>query len=247
MSKEASCRCLISILEAIEHKNIPQSIWLKGLPYTIDHLQNKYERVEWTVFCQVIKNVRSFFTEDEFIDMGRSWANNNIIRTTMLIPRFLFERGELLHLAQRHIEKSGSQYFTCINYNTTSLGPNGIRQMLTVDTKYELFFVILGRAVTSINMKWIEKGAEYEIICKAGGGILSKIKKFFAEPFAARKIARELEEVNVTLLNRYKDLEKAQLVLQQQTTQLRTAFKINHAIRKSRMGMPTYNRNGLNN
>ena len=247
MGKEASCRCLVSILEEIENKNVPQDIWLKGIPYSIDHLRNKYERIEWTVFCRIIKNIRPFFSEDDFIEMGRSWISSGAIRATRLIPQFLFERGELLHLAQRYIEKSGSQFFTCIKYKTTSLGPNGIRQSLTVKTDYEycrefflitkgaleIFFVLFGRATTSIEMYWIERGAAYEIICESGAGILSKIRKFITEPFTAREMARELEEANQTLLTRYQELERTQLILKQQTTELNTAFKINQAIRKN--------------
>jgi len=246
MGKEVSCRCLVTILEAIEKKNLKKESYLKGIPYNLDYLKNKHERIEWSVYCRFIDNVRPNFTEDEFIEMGRSWADNSAARVTSLIPRLLFTRGEILQSLHRHVEKAGSQYFTCIEYKTETLGPNGIRQILKVKSGYdfcrefflitrgalEVYFIHLGRSATSINMKWIESGADYEIICAEGGGPLAKLRRLIMWPFIAKEVARELEEANATLLKRYQEIEKTQSILEQQTTQLKTAFEINQVIRK---------------
>ena len=247
MGKEVYCKCLHSILNAVEDKKLPERIWLKGIPYTLTHLRNKHERIEWTVFIQLMKNIKPFFTDEDYINMGSAWIKSPVMRAERFIPRILFDRGELLHLAQKHIERSGSQHFTCIDYKTTSLGPNGIRQELKVKPEYEycrefflitkgaleILFILLGRSTTSMSMIWIDRGAAYEIKCDEGGGILSGIRKVLTRPFTAKQIANELEETNEILLKRYQELEKAQLILQQQTKQLQTAFEINKAIRKN--------------
>ena len=66
MSKEVSCKNIIVVLKAIQNRKLPLKKYLKGIPYSLEHLQNKHERVEWSVYCQLIKNIRTDFSNPGF-------------------------------------------------------------------------------------------------------------------------------------------------------------------------------------
>jgi hypothetical protein len=246
MSKEVSCTCLYQFFDPIKKKNIPETTWLKSLPYNIDYLQNKHERIDWEEFCRICDNIRPYFSEDEFVEMDRSWASGQRAKALIIIPSLLFERGEVCHLIQKYIEKPASKFFTCIDYKTESLGPNAARHTLKVKTGYRFcreFFLISqgslvvlfnlsGRKTKDVALKWIDRGALYDIVCIKKDSWFSKILNFLLQPFKARFIAKELEEAHTVLLNKYQELEEAQIVLQHQTRQLKTAFEINQQIRK---------------
>ena len=53
MGKEVTCWFTSHILDVIEDKGLALEIYLKGIPYSPEHLHNKHERIEWHVYCQL--------------------------------------------------------------------------------------------------------------------------------------------------------------------------------------------------
>ena len=249
MSKEVSCACLYQFFDPVKKKNIPKKAWLKGIPHSINYLQNEHERIDWEEYCRICDNIRPYFSDDDFIEMGRVWAMGKArdLRALIIIPFLLFEREDLSCLIQKYVEKPASKIFTCIDYKTESLGHNAATYTLKVKNGYPFcrdFFLIsygsltvlfnlLGRKAINVTIKWIEQGAIYEIICVKKDKRFSKIINFLLQPFKARFIAKELEEAHVALLDKCQEQENAQIVLQRQTLQLKTAFKINQQIRRN--------------
>jgi hypothetical protein len=80
MSKEISCRHSVAVLKAIKDNNIPQETWLREIPYSPEHLNDIYERIEWSVLCQIIKNIRPYFTDENFTEIGRTWVKCSVSR-----------------------------------------------------------------------------------------------------------------------------------------------------------------------
>lgn len=78
MSKEVSCGPVAAGIKAIQDNNILQETWLPGIPYRPEHLNDIYERVEWSVFCQLFSNIRQYFTDEDFTEMGRAWVKCSV-------------------------------------------------------------------------------------------------------------------------------------------------------------------------
>ena len=64
--KEVSCKTLIPFFNAAKEKNIDLAKILEGIPYDLNYLLNKHERIEWRVYCKIISNSRKYFTPKEY-------------------------------------------------------------------------------------------------------------------------------------------------------------------------------------
>ena len=246
--KEVSCGVLLSYFEELRKRSISPETICKGIPYTLSHLRNKRERIEWDVFCTITSNVRPFLSDEEFTALGfHSSKRHLFFSASAVIVRLLFTGPELYSWISDPAKGPGYQMFTCILATTMLVGKNHVRTTLTLKPGYRHcreFFLLTKGAFTActtligleparVEMREIECGAEYDIYCPEGGGGLSWLRRGLMWPFAARTAARELKEANEVLHERYGQLEEAQAKIQHQATQLRTAFSISEHIRRN--------------
>ena len=70
IKKEVSCKILPPLFYALGKKELNPSLILKDIPYSLAHLKNKHERIEWAVYCKIICNCRAYFTQSEFENIG---------------------------------------------------------------------------------------------------------------------------------------------------------------------------------
>ena len=248
MNKDVSCGVLLSYFEELRRRGLPPEIICKDVPYTLRYLRNKRERIEWDVFCTLTANLRSYLNDEELESMGFvSIRAHPFFSAAAVIVRLLFTGPELYFWVNDPVRGPSHQMFTCMYATTELAGKNHVITTLTLNPGYvdcrEFFLVTKGalRACTTllglpparVEMRWIDRGAVYDIWCPEGGGALSWLRRALAWPWNARTVARELKEANEALLARYAQLEEAQARIQHQAMQLQTAFSISDLIRRN--------------
>jgi signal transduction histidine kinase len=223
MAKEVSCRAVAHLLDVIKAKEIPQEVLLKGIPYSLEYLQKKHERIEWEVYCQFLKNLRPIFNDEEFFEFGQAWIKSKFFLPWAILLRLLLNLGKSLPLAQNRIEQLASQFFAAINFRFERVGPNGLKVTLKIKDKYEFcpehFLIVKGSLSVipairgyrdaQVTMKWIDRGATFEVTESKKTKVHSWFYKKIFWLFTARATINEIIEAHNALILRYQELEKA--------------------------------------
>ena len=244
MKKEVSCRTVQNILEYAAELNLSPEAVCKGVPYPIDYLQNKNERIEWDVYCRMIANLRPSLSDNEFERMGFKATQSVPFRALLVVARLLFTGPDLYFWWTTGANAPGRQLFNCLASKIVRTGGNHVILDLALLPGFQYcreFFVItkgsmaagtvlIGLDPAQVEMRETERGAIYDITCPEGGGTISWLRRAIMWPFAARAAARELNEANESLHERYAQLEEAREKVQRQATQLKVAYDISRLI-----------------
>jgi signal transduction histidine kinase/DNA-binding response OmpR family regulator len=231
------------LLEYLEIRNLPLETLLAGVPYTLDYLRNKHERIEWDMYCKIMANLRMNWSDDDFEQLGFGLTRTVPFRKIMIVAKFLFTPPEAYSwwISGRGPAR---QFFDCVTPTIERVGENHLFITLTLPPGYhycrELFLTtkgslaagteVMGLGVSHVSMQETEHGAIYEIICPGGGGAIARIGKALMWPFAARAAARELKDAKAALYERYAQLEDAKEKVERQATQLKVAYDISRLI-----------------
>ena len=234
MEKNVSCRSLAGLIDFVNKKHLPVEILLKDIPYNLEYLQDKNERIEWPVYCRILKNLRLHFEEKDFIEFGQSWVKSKYFKPWAGLTRLLFNLGKSLPFTQNLLNAIGKQFFAGINFRLEKIGADGFKVILTMEDGYEFcpeHFTIVkgslsviptiwGDSQSSVVMKGIERGATYEVneIKKLGKSTWLYKKIFWV--FTAKSALNEIREAHQTLILRYQELQKAQSELDKLPQQL---------------------------
>jgi hypothetical protein len=152
--KEVSNRGLQGLLDSLEEIKFDENILLQGIPYDLAYLKDKRERIEWTVFCKIISNLRPHFTLKELEIMNGSMVTRGKYFEGILFSFFLFGTNKIARLFHKQIWKLGESMFSCIKQKTEFLDKNRLRVSATIDEGYE-FPVEFGYFVKGV---WDQQG-----------------------------------------------------------------------------------------
>jgi signal transduction histidine kinase len=242
--KEVSCRVFDIIFRDLRKKKISPQILVEGTSYDVAHLRNKHERIEWSAYVRIMRNVERIYTMEELRGVGGAFFSNPLVRPFTLVGRLLFNARDFYLWVTTRKEGMGNQLFTCIETTSRAISPDRVIVDLSMPEGYEpcrAFFVItcgafeampqlLALPPAKIAMTEHARGARYDIEIPPGGGALAGVRKAFSWPFMMRAVAHELKEANEVLTMRYEQLEQAQRLLDRQATQLKTAHSISRVI-----------------
>ena len=220
MNKEVSCNVFISAFELVKRKNIDLKLVLKNIPYSLDYLLNKHERIEWDVLCKFIDNLRPFLTVSDFEKMGAFDIKKGFNLESVLSGFMSFLLNKIPRIISEKIIKSGEHNVSCIKGEIESLYNNRIRLKYYIDEEHEFFpefvYVIRGTFLEigkqfhyrefKIDTKWIYKGAILDISWKKEG-ITFKLIRWLQWLFNIRKAFGDLTDSHEQLLNQYNKLD----------------------------------------
>ncbi|HEU4613546.1 MAG TPA: HAMP domain-containing sensor histidine kinase, partial [Kofleriaceae bacterium] len=216
----------------------------EGTSVTPERLRNKKERIDWADFCAIKRNLRPHFTDDELVEVGRSYLRTPGLRFAFVIARLLLSAMDFYRWFSKPRQGVGNQMFTCIVPTHREPAENEIELDLELPEGYEVcweFFLVskgnveelprlLGLPRAKVTLTRIPRGGRYHIKVPQGTPALTRVWRFFTWPFAVRAAARELREAHETLQERYEELETARAKLDTQATRLRTAHTISDLI-----------------
>ena len=241
---DVSCRALDVFFKEAKRRGVSEDTLLKDVPYSLKHLRNKHERIDWLSFSKFMTNVGRFLSNDELADLGGRVIRNPLFIPLAAVARFLFDARDFYRFLEKQSQSGKDQFFRCVRASTLDTGVRKLEARVTLLEGYppcpEFFWVtygvfqnvprLTGLPPSKVNMTMEEDGAVYSITYPAGGGLLPRLKKIITAPFVARAAAHELHETHAALQQRYDEIQEARLLLDRQATQLRTAHKISSII-----------------
>lgn len=239
---EVACRALEIVVNAARQKGIADDEVVASSGVSYERLRHRKERIDWSQFCAIMRNLRAHITDDEYVELGRKYMRSRNMRFAFVIARLVFSPLDIYRWFSKPRAGVGNQMFNCVVPNHRELSATEIVLELTLPEEYEVcweFFVIssgnmeelpclFGLPRAKLLLTRIARGARMEITLPTDRlPLLRRFLRVLTSPFAARAAARELKDAHETLVERYDQLEAARLVLARQATQLRTAHTIN--------------------
>jgi signal transduction histidine kinase/DNA-binding response OmpR family regulator len=239
---EISCRVLDAFFIALREQGISFQSLVDGVPYTIEHLRNKGERIDWDAFVRFLANASTIWNERELLWMGGRFLRSPFIRPLALVARTLFSAKDYYRWAYTPRKGFGVQLMSCVEPSYEEISHDTLRLSIRIQEGYALppkaFFTlgqgtlmemtrIVGLGPADAKMVEIPRGAQFIVKIPSRPRLLVRLQRYARTPFTLRAAGRELKEATENLQMRYEQLERAHALLDRQTTALRTAHAIN--------------------
>lgn len=243
---EVSARAFGSFLRALEAKRVPLEQIVADTTLTPADLRNKKKRIDWADFVAVMRNLRKHFSDDEYIEIGRSYYRAPALRFAFVVARMLLTPMDFYRWANKPRDGIGNQMFTPIQPHQRDVSDHEIEVDLVLRDGYEMcwdFFIVsignfeempvlLGAPRASVAISPLPNGARYRIVVPKRTALVTKVRRALTCPFTAASAARELKEAHETLLERYQELETARSALHRQATHLRIANEVSSLVQR---------------
>ena len=229
----------------MKKNKLPLDILCKDIPYDLKYLRNEKEHVEWDVFCQIMSNIRSAYTEDDLFYLGTKAIHRQVFPVVSAMVGFFLSTKEMYRLISDPRKGLGTQVFRCITTTTRDIDKYHLELLLELPAGYQycdVFFIVthgffsavpkaLKHKPAKVIMHKTERGALYKISLPYQLGAITWLKQFFSLPSSKMEVIREINETNALLYDRYSQLEESQAKIQKQAKQLETAHSVSQLIR----------------
>jgi len=244
MANEVSTKVFGVFQRPLAAKGVAFDSIVAGTSVSPGRLRNKKERIDWAEFCDVMRNIRVHFSDEELVDIGHSYLRVPGLKFAMVIGRLGLSVMDFYRWFSKPRQGVGNQMFSCVMPTHREPGTNEIELDLELPEGFEVcweFFVtskgnieelprLLGQPRAKVTLTRIPRGGRYHIKVPPGVPLLTRGARAVTWPFAVRTAAKELREAHETLQDRYEELETARAKLDRQATRLRTAHTINDLI-----------------
>jgi signal transduction histidine kinase len=245
--KEVSTKPFQMFWKELEKRGAsPREICAKaGLSY--EAMLDPKGRIDWAEMCRLQKEMTPYFPDDDWVEMGRRHMRNPGMKFAFLVARLAMSPMDFYRWLNTPKNGVGNQMFTCITPSHRDLGPNEFLLDLTLPDGYEVcpsfhlvskgnmeeMPVLLGYPRSKITFEELPNGARFHVVVAQGNApLLKRIWRLLSRPFLRRDAAKELKAAHETLIERFHELESAQMKLDRQATQLRTAHSINQLVQR---------------
>jgi len=244
---EVSSKMFEIFLGPLARKGVPVSSIVAGTAVPVEKLFDKKQRVDWSDFVVVMRNIGKTFSNEELVDIGRTLMHAPGLRFALVVARLAMTPIDLYRWLNKPREGVGNQMFTCIVPSYQELSPSEIVVDLTVREGYEVcweFHVVtagtneeipslFGLPPAQVALTRIPRGGRMHItIPTSRPPLLVRGARALSWPFTARAAARELKDAHETLVDRYREIEDARSKLDHQAAQLRIAHSVNVLVQR---------------
>jgi signal transduction histidine kinase len=244
--KEVATKVFHIWFRPLAAKRIAPERMIDGTGVSLATLRRRNERVTWSDFCAIHRNLRPHFTDEELVEVGRSYFRSRGLRFAFVIGRVLLTPMGFYRFISKPRTGAGNQMFTCVVPQHRELSDTECEVELTLPEGYEVcwdFFLIskgnfeemprlLGYPAANVKLEPIPHGGRYHITIRQRTRLVSRIYRTLTWPFTVRAAARELRDAHETLIERYLEIEDAKAKLDRQATQLRTAHTVNDLVQR---------------
>ncbi|MDX2086422.1 MAG: ATP-binding protein, partial [Kofleriaceae bacterium] len=243
---EVSTKVFEILLPRLRKKGVSVAEIVRGTTVTPAHLQDRKNRVDWADYVTIMRNVRRSFSDDELIALGRTYMRAPGLRFAFVVARLLLSPMDLYRWFSKPKQGVGNQMFTCIKANHREVSPSEIELELVVPEEFEVcweFYLIsignfeeiprlFGLRRASVELQAIARGGRFRIVIPQRDTLRARAWRFMSRPFVGRAAAKELQAAHEALVDRFAELESAQMKLDRQATQLRTAHTVNELVQR---------------
>ena len=227
IKKDDSCKALFSIYDYMKKKNMDLNIILEGIPYDLSYLLDKHERVEWGVFCKIVKNLRPYFNYSDFEQMGKNFVKKHHYIEGYIFHFLFLSISKIAKIAKGPLVKTSKvmldPMFSCFNPDIDIIGKNKVRISMYITPGYEQcpewFYMSqgvmeeLGKTVGLKSYKFDNISITPNVgSCEMSlgkEGLFIGLKKWILWLFNIRKVFVDLTESHEELLNNYNKLEES--------------------------------------
>jgi signal transduction histidine kinase/DNA-binding response OmpR family regulator len=244
--KEVSNRGMQGVIDSLIEKKFDMNIFLEGIPYDLEYIKNRHERIEWWVYCKIISNLRPYFTQIDFEEMNRTMVSRGKYIEGVLFGFFLFGSNKLARYFHKQIWKLGEFTFSNIKQKTEFLDKNKIRVYAILDEGYEFpvefayftkgawdeFASIVGRKGFKVEFT-VSKRLITFIATWDKEGFFFRITRVIQWFFNIKTVLFEVTDTHSELQQQYNKLQESKWTLEKQTKQLKTAYEISKSIKQT--------------
>lgn len=227
-------------------KHIPLERLVEGTDVSLATLRKRNERIDWAELCTILGNVRQHFSDEECVEVGRSYFRSQGLRFAFVIGRVLLTPMGFYRFINKPRAGAGNQMFTCVVPTHREISDSECEVELTLPPEFEVcwpFFLLskgnfeemprlLGYPQANVELERIPRGGRYHITIPERARLFARMLRAITWPFAVRAAARELQDAHETLIERYLELEDARAKLDRQATQLRTTHSVNELVQR---------------
>jgi signal transduction histidine kinase len=219
---------------------------IEGTSLSLATLRRRNERVDWGDLCAIHRNLRPYFTDEELVEVGRSYFRSRGLRFAFVIGRVLLTPMGFYRFINKPRAGAGNQMFTCVVPQHREISDTECEVELTLPEGYEVcwdFFLVskgnfeemprlLGYPAANVELERIPHGGRYHITIRERTRLVTRVLRTLTWPFTVRAAARELRDAHESLIERYHEIEDAKVQLDRQATQLRTAHTVNDLVQR---------------
>jgi hypothetical protein len=244
--REVASRVFHIFFRPLIAKGIALDQMVEGTGVSLARLRKRNERIDWADLCAILGRLQAHFTEDEFVEVGRSYFRSPALRFAFVIGRALLTPMGFYRFINKPRTGAGNQMFTCVVPTHREISDTECEVELTLPEGYEVcwpFFLVskgnfvemprlLGYPASHVELERIPHGGRYHITIRQRTRLVTRILRTLTWPFTVRAAARELRDAHETLIERYHEIEGAKAQLDRQATQLRTAHTVNDLVQR---------------
>src|SRR5258706_12763152 len=111
---EVSCKVTLELFKELRRTGVSVDEIVADLPYGIDHLNNKHERIDWEAFLLMIERLKRHWRPEDFVRFGAIFVRAPVTRPFVIIARLMFTVRELYLWVAKSTTGGGAQMFTCV-------------------------------------------------------------------------------------------------------------------------------------
>ncbi|HEX4419826.1 MAG TPA: ATP-binding protein [Kofleriaceae bacterium] len=245
--KEVATKVIHIFFAPLEARKIPLEILIEGTQLTLPELLKRNERIDWTDMTTILNNAARYFSDEEFIEIGRTYFRSPGLRFAFVIGRVLLTPMGFYRYLTKPRDGAGNQMFTCVMPKLREISDRECEVELTLPEEFGLcwpFFLtsqgnmvempcLLGYPPAEITIEQIPRGARYHVsIPPYRGRFWAQVRRLLTWPFNVQTAARELRDAHEVLTERVLEIEDARSKLDRQATKLRITHAVNELVQR---------------
>lgn len=230
-SQDISCRWVGVLFDHLQEESFVLSNVLAGVPYSLAHLLDKYEYIDWRTFCHLLQNMGQIWEPFHFEACGRQFLNSLWAAPFAIVGQLLDAPLEIYSWLGQPVSGLRSLFISCLGTTLTVFSPLQLQLNVVIPDGYvcePLFFWLYRGVLTAVPTLLGHLPARVEMVLQENKAIytitlMEKPEK--AEPntpeqrpFPAKMMARELQEAHELLQLRQQQLY--QEIIERQTAQV---------------------------
>lgn len=241
--KEVSCRFFDVLLRDLRERGVAAERLLEGTGYTVAHLADKNERVDYSAFVRMMENARALWTHDELIRLGERSTEGPLVRFIGVVARIRFSvtgfyqwvlgpngpASQMITCAASSVHVTGPGELTVRFQMAEGYAPNEVLFTVTQGT-YAAMPRMIGAAPAKVTLTMHPDGGTFAIRYTESRGVLPAVRKFVSAPFTMKAAAAELTDAHTSLLRRYEELDASRAQVERQRQTLDIAYQLGQQI-----------------
>ena len=244
--REVASKVFPIFFRPLAAKGVPLTRMVDGTGVSLATLRKRNARIDWADLCAILGRLQTHFTDEEFVEVGRSYFRSPALRFAFVIGRALLTPMGFYRFINKPRTGAGNQMFTCVVPTHREISDTECEVELNLPEAFEVcwpFFLLskgnfeemprlLGYPAAAVELERIPRGGRYHITIRERTRLITRIYRTLTWPFTVRAAARELRDAHETLIERYLEIEDAKAKLDRQATQLRTAHTVNDLVQR---------------